>query len=60
MAAVDQDRELNRPGPAEVGERIEGRTHRPAGEQHVIDEDDKLVLHAVRRQLGLLQGAHSA
>ena len=39
MAAVHEDRELHRPGTPELGDRFEGGPRRPAGEQHVVDQD---------------------
>ena len=46
MAAINQDRELDRPWPAEVGEGIEGRPDGPSRIENVVDEDDDLVVHA--------------
>ena len=40
MTAVDQRDELNRLGPAEIGQRIERGARRPAGIEHVVDEHD--------------------
>jgi hypothetical protein len=37
VAAVDQDRELDRARPPEVVQGIERGAHRPAREQHVVD-----------------------
>ena len=46
MAAVDEHRELDGPRPAEVGQRVERGPNGPAGEQHVVDEDDGLAVDA--------------
>ena len=40
MTAIHQHRQLNRLGPAEVRQRIQRRAGRPAGIQHIINEDD--------------------
>src|SRR5581483_10463919 len=40
MAAVDQDRELDRPRAAEVVQRVESGADRTARVQHVVDQDD--------------------
>jgi len=55
VAAVDQDGQLHGPGPAEVGEGVQGRPHRPPGEQDVVDEHDEPAIHPAGRQVGLLQ-----
>ena len=38
VAPVDHDRQLHRPGPAVVVERVERGPDRAAGEEHVVDE----------------------
>ena len=38
VAAVDEDRELDRPGATELGERVHGGAHGAAGVEHVVDE----------------------
>ena len=40
MAPVDEHRELDPLRPAEVDQRVHRGTHRPAGEEHVVDEED--------------------
>src|SRR3989441_599533 len=40
MAAVDEHRELHPLRPAEVDQRVHRGTHRSAGEEHVVDEED--------------------
>ena len=45
MAAVDEHRELDRTGPAELEQRVERGARRAPGEQHVVDEHDDLVAH---------------
>ena len=52
VAAVDQDREPDRPRAADVVERVERGADGAAGEQHVVDEDDDLAVDAARRDLG--------
>ena len=49
VAAVDQDGELDRLGPPEVAERVEGGPDRAAGVEHVVDEDDDAAVDALRR-----------
>src|SRR5579872_694714 len=44
LAAIDEHRELNRFGPAQIGYRAERRAHRAAGIEHVIDEDDAFAI----------------
>ncbi len=44
VPAVDEDGEPDGPRAPEVGERVEGGTDRAPGEQHVVDEDDDLVV----------------
>ena len=55
MPAVDQDRQLNRAGTAEIVQRVQRGAHRATGIQHVVDEHDGLAVHPVRRQLGPAQ-----
>ena len=57
VAAVHQDGELDRAGPAQVVQGVQGGADRAAGEEHVVDEDDRLPVHPVRGHLGPLQGA---
>jgi hypothetical protein len=52
VAAVDEDRELDRARPAEVDERIERRPYGAPRVEHVIDDDDRLTVDAFRRHLG--------
>ena len=49
VTAVDQHREAHGGGPAEVGERVEGRPDGAPGEEHVVDEDDDLAVDAAGR-----------
>src|SRR5436190_20385137 len=44
VAAVDEDGELDALGTAVVEERLDRGTDRPAGVEHVVDEDDGLAL----------------
>src|SRR5215216_4590452 len=48
MAAVDQANQLNDFGSAEVDERVERRTDRPAGIEHIIDENDLAIIDGER------------
>src|SRR5262245_25828204 len=48
MAAVDQDRQLDHRGPAEVDDGVQGGPDGAAREEHVVDEDDGLALDAER------------
>lgn len=40
MPAIHQNRELDRLRPAEIQDRVERRPDGPAGEEHVVNEDD--------------------
>ncbi len=53
MAAIDEHRQADRLRPAEVDERVHRGADRPAGVQHVVDEDDRPAVDA-RRQLRAL------
>ncbi len=57
VAAVDQHGEAYGAGPAEVGQRVERGADRPPGEQHVVDQDDDLVVDAAGGQRGLVRAA---
>ena len=59
VTAVDEHRELHGAGPAEVGQRVERGPDGAAGEQHVVDEHDRLAVDALDRDLGQLQRAHA-
>src|SRR5437899_2258241 len=48
MTPVDEDRELDRLRPPEVDERVHGGADCPAGEEHVVDEEDALALDGER------------
>ena len=48
MAAVDEHGELDHAGTTEVHDRIEGGADRPAGEQHVVHENDTLAVDVER------------
>src|SRR5438093_8704564 len=48
MAPVDEDRELDRLRPPEVDERVHGGADGPAGEEHVVDEEDPFPLDGER------------
>src|SRR5262245_16285708 len=52
MAAVDQDHELDGSRPSEVDQRVERGARRPAGVEHVVDEDYRPVVDG-ERDLGL-------
>src|SRR5436309_15938335 len=43
MTPVDEDRELDRLRPPEVDERVHGGADGPAGEEHVVHEEDALA-----------------
>ena len=60
VTPVDQHRQLHDPGAAKVGERVERRTDRTAGKEHVIDQHDHPVIDAAARHFGGLERAHSA
>ena len=49
-AAVDQHRELDRRGPAEVEQLVDRRAHAAAGVEHVVDQHDR---RAVRRRTAI-------
>ena len=46
VTTVHQHRQLDGPGPADVPQRIEGRAHRTAVEEHVVDQDHQRVVDA--------------
>src|SRR5208283_4309431 len=48
LAAIDQHRELNRFGTAEIRYRTEGGTHGAPGVEHIIDEDHALAIERER------------
>src|SRR5207249_4464592 len=48
VAAVDQDRELDRPRPPEVDDGVEGSADGTAREEDVVHQDDGLVLDRER------------
>src|SRR3954470_14446288 len=60
VASVDQDRELHRPRPAEVAQRVQRRADRAPGVQDVVDEDDEPAVDARARQHRGLQRADPA
>jgi hypothetical protein len=60
MATVDQDGELDRPGPPDVVQRRERRPHGAPGEQHVVDQDHEAAVDALRWDVGGLEGAGRA
>ena len=60
VAAVDEDGELDRAGPAEVAQRVERRAHRAAGVEDVVDEHDEPVVDAGVGQHRGLQRADAA
>src|SRR5215831_16032126 len=45
MPAVDEDDQLYRARPPEVDERVERRTNRPSGIEHVVHEQDQLAVN---------------
>src|SRR5690606_227475 len=51
MSPIDQHGELDRARTAEVDERVERRPDRPAGVEHVVDEQDDAVVD-VERDVG--------
>src|SRR5690606_9051277 len=56
VAAVDEDGELHRARAPDVVQRVEGGADGPAGEEHVVDEDDQAAVDAVTGDLGAGQG----
>src|SRR5580704_14758348 len=48
LAAIDQHRELNRFGAAQIGNCAERRAHRAAGVEHVIDKNDAFAVERER------------
>src|ERR1043166_5742386 len=46
MAAVDKHRELDRPRPAEVHQRVHRGPRRPSVVDHVVDQHDDLAVDA--------------
>lgn len=48
VSAVDEDDELNSARPPEFNERIEGRANRSPRVQHVVDEQDSLIVDRER------------
>ena len=60
MAAVDQDGELDRAGPAEVAQGVERRPDRAAGVEDVVDEHDQAAVDAGVGQHRGLQRADTA
>ena len=57
----DQDGELHGTRPAGIAERVEGGSHRAAGEEHVIDEHHGLAVDAAHRDVrGLRDACRSA
>ena len=58
VAAVDEDREPHGAGPAELGERVEGGADRATGVEHVVDEDDDLVVDATGGDARAVRRAH--
>ena len=54
VAAVDQDRQADPRGPAEVADRVQGRADGPAREQDVVDQHDLRPVD-VERDLGAAQ-----
>ena len=57
VAAVDEHGEAHDVRAAEVVHRVEGRTHRAAGVEDVVDQHHRLALDAARRHLGVLRAA---
>ena len=53
MSAVHQHRQLDRPRPSEINERIQSGTDGPAGVEHVVDEDDVLAIDVEEDLRGL-------
>src|SRR5580704_10615499 len=48
LAAIDQHRELNRFGPAQIGYRAERGAHGAAGVKHIVDEHDAFAVERKR------------
>ncbi len=55
MTTVHQYRELYHPGPAELRQCVQGRPHRPAGEQDVVHEDHRAAVDPPVRKVGHFQ-----
>jgi hypothetical protein len=60
MTSVHEYGELYRPWPADVRERVERGPDRPAGEQDVIDQDNRAAVDAINRDVGRLERADPA
>ena len=48
VPAVDEDDQLNLARPAEIDQRVERRANRPAGVEHVVHQEDALVVDRER------------
>ena len=48
MATIDHDRQLNRRRPSIGMDGVERRPHRPSGEEHVVDQHDRLACRVTR------------
>src|SRR6267142_6766837 len=44
VPTIDEDGELDHLGPSEIDEGVERGPDRPPGEQHIVDQDHRLVL----------------
>ena len=59
MATIDHDRQLNRRRPPIGVDGVERRPHRPSGEEHVVDQHDRLA-RRVTGDVGHRLGHHRA
>ena len=59
MATIDHDRQLNRRRPSIGMDGVERRPHRPSGEEHVVDQHDRLACR-VTGNIGHRLGHHRA
>ena len=59
MATIDHDRQLNRRRPSIGMDGVERRPHRPSGEEHVVDQHDRLACR-VTGNIGHRLGHHWA
>src|SRR5690606_39591221 len=60
VAAIDEDREADAGGPAEIEQGIERGPDAPAGEKHVVDEDDGCAVDVGWHFAGAKDGCSAA
>jgi hypothetical protein len=49
VATIDQHGQPDRPWPAEITQRIQGRPHRTSGEEYVVNQHHDCVIHRYRK-----------